>query len=221
MVERWVQRTSVEYAAGWSELLPTGSAWPRDPSSVLQNVIKGQAQIWGDEVEASAALLLTTESDPRITQVLLDDWEKAWGLPDVCFSRKLTTTERQTLLVQKMTLLGAQDRAFFTAQALLVGYTVNIHEHAPYMCGIARCGNTKDLDDNIHFYWEIGQPEIRFWWGVQVTALASPALDGIDIECFLRRYKPAHTEIVFDYSPLQKLDQTQAYDSGYYLLLFA
>lgn len=221
MTEKWVQRTSADYAEGWRNLLPQGSAWPRDPSSALQTVIAGLADIWGDPVEANAATLLKTESDPRKTTnaLLLSDWERAWGLPDTCFSRVLTESERQTLLVQKMTLLGAQDRAFFIAQALIVGYTININEHAPYMCGISECGDTRNLDDGIHYRWELGQEEIRFWWNVQVSALSSSTLDGIDIECLLRRWKPAHTEIVFDYSPLMKTDYSQAFDSGYLTML--
>src|SRR5258708_4932373 len=83
-VEKWVQRTTVEYTQGWNNLLPTGPAWPRESTTALQKVVTGLSGIWGNPVDANAALLLQTESDPRSTNMLLPDWERAWGLPDLC-----------------------------------------------------------------------------------------------------------------------------------------
>jgi uncharacterized protein YmfQ (DUF2313 family) len=218
--EKWVQRTSVEYAQGWNNLLPTGPAWPRDPDSALQSVIAGLAQIWGDQIEAQAALLLVTESDPRATNVLLPDWERAWGLPDTClpFASSDTTT-RQKNLVSKMTFIGAQSRSFFINQAASFGQTVTIREYSPYQCGISGCGDTTNIEpDNLGSYrWGLGPTEMRFVWTVTPTALTA-SWNGTDLFCIMNRWKPAHTAVVFDYSALQETRFSRPWNSGYVAL---
>ena len=69
-------------------------------------------------------------------------------------------------------------------------------------------------------HYGLGPPENRFYWTVHVddamliwfrvaTSAARCGVDphlriGIfdDLECLLNRWKPAHTEIIFDYSSL-------------------
>lgn len=222
MTEKWVQRTSADYAVGWNNLLPTGPAWPRASTSVLQKVVIGLSGIWGNPVETNAALLLKIESDPRSTNLLLPEWERAWGLPDLCTPIPTTNVAaREANLVAKVTFLGSQDRAFFIAQAAAIaGQTVTIREYAPYMCGVSKTGDTHNLntDNDGKMRWQLGPPENRFFWTVKVTALLG-SWAGADSQCLFRRWKPAHTEVVFDYSLLQDLDETLPWDSGYVALL--
>jgi uncharacterized protein YmfQ (DUF2313 family) len=218
--EKWVQRTSVEYAQGWNGLLPTGAAWPRDPDSDLQLVVAGLSQIWGDQTEASAALLLVTESDPRSTNILLQDWEQAWGLPDNClpFAPSDIAT-RQKNLVNKITFLGQQSRQFFINQASGYGQTATIREYSPYQCGISGCGDTTNIEpDGLGSYrWGLGPPEMRFVWTVTPTALTA-SWNGADLFCIMNRWKPAHTAVVFDYSALQETWFSRPWNSGYVAL---
>lgn len=225
MTEKWIQLTGDDYAQALSDQLPTGPVWSRDPSSALQLTVSGLAQVWGDPVESLAALLLTRESDPRSTINLLPEWERAWGLPDECLIGIPTTIpDRQNALVNKMTLLGAQSRAFFIAQAATIGFTINaIREWSPFMCGVSRCGDTTNLDPLGYYRWEVGPPEMRFYWSVKVTALrftwfrVSSGQCGVDpllriygpddLECLLRRWKPAHTEVLFDYTQLSDVER--------------
>ena len=116
--------------------------------------------------------------------------------------------------MQKMTMLGGQSRAFFIGVMETLGYTVTIREHSPFMVGISRCGLT--LDDAGHQRWEIGPPEMRFYWSIGVAGVSltwfradagQSAIDPhlrigfpTDLECILNIWKPAHTEIVLDYS---------------------
>jgi uncharacterized protein YmfQ (DUF2313 family) len=204
-------------------LLPRGQAWPRYIGSTLVQTIDGLAGYWGF-VDSRAADLLEIESDPRTTFELLPDWERAWGLPDPCFADPLTIAARQQILVLWMTMLGAQSRQFFIdILASRLGYTVTITEFAPFMAGVSNCGDTRPLplDPNPligDFRWYIGPPEMRFYWTVHVGLArllwfrASSGQAGVDphlriglaedLECLLRRWKPAHTELVFDYSSL-------------------
>ncbi|MGY3278116.1 putative phage tail protein [Bradyrhizobium sp. S3.7.6] len=220
MPEKWVQRTSVEYAEGWNDLLPTGPAWPREPGSVLQSVISGLAQIWGDQTEAKAALLLSVESDPRSTNLLLPDFERAWGLPDNCLPNNPSdAATRRVNLVDKMTFIGAQSRQFFIDRATKYGQTVNVREYSPYQCGISGVGDTTNIDpDGLgSFRWGLGDVTIRFYWTVTVTGLTA-SWNGSDLYCLMNRWKPAQTVVVFDYSALAELRGSRPWNSGYLAL---
>jgi uncharacterized protein YmfQ (DUF2313 family) len=76
-----------------------------------------------------------------------------------------------------------------------------------------------DNDDVREFTHVIGPPEIRFYWTIHVGNVAlrwfraSSGQAGVDhhlefgraldLECLMRRWKPGHTDIVFDYSGLE------------------
>lgn len=215
MTDRHIRRGADDFAEAFAALLPTGLAWSRDPDDVLMKLIAGLSGIWG-YVDSRSADLLERESDPRVTLELLADWERNWGLPDECVAEPLTIADRQTALITKMTMLGAQSRAFFIGLAAALGYTVTITEYAPWMFGISEFGMT---DDGTGYpRWEIGPPEMRFYWTVHVGAVrltwwrfgsAELGVDphlrialATDLECVIRRNKPAHTEVLFDYSGL-------------------
>lgn len=291
MAEKWVQRSAADYARGWNSLLPTGPAWPRESTTVLQKVITGLSGIWGNPVESNAALLLNVESDPRSTNSMLPEWERAWGLPDLCVPIPPTNVAlREANLVAKLIFLGSQDRNFFIAQAAAFGQTVTIREYAPYMCGVSKTGDTSnyntDLPGNItavtsagtltssptlqftlvnanifpgmlvydvtnpafigivssinkvantitmaanarsaivsgdtlyfsnRMRWALGPPENRFYWTAKVVGLLSNWA-GADLACLFRRWKPAQTQVIFDFSVLQDLDESLPWDSGY------
>lgn len=77
------------------------------------------------------------------------------------------------------------------------------------------------LQSGGYWRWYIGPPEMRFYWTVFVGAVrliwfrAAKGELGVDphlrisiatdLECLLGRWKPAHTEIIFDYSGLQAI----------------
>lgn len=215
MPDRHIRRSGDDYAEPLAALLPTGAAWPRDPASVLMRVVRGLAQVWGT-IDGRAADLLEVESDPRKTLELLADWERNWALPDPCFAEAQTIEDRRRVLLLKMTIEGAQSREFFVWAAGVLGYTITITEFSPFMCGLSCCGDGRASATDQGPRWQIGAPEMRFYWVVHVSGArlswfrASSGQAGIDphlrigiatdLECLLRRWKPAHTEIVFDYS---------------------
>lgn len=226
----FVRRSGADYADGFAALLPTGPAWPRDAASVLMRAVAGLAGVWG-RVDARAADIVEIETDPRATLELLPDWERAWGLPDPCVSEPQGVDERRLILVHRITLLGGQSREFFVGVAAELGYAIEIREYSPFMAGVSRCGDTRDLDEGGRYRWEIAAPESRFYWTVRIAGVrliwfrASVGESGIDphlrfsratdLECVLERWKPAHTEIIFDYSGLLLLDYAKAENSQY------
>lgn len=217
-IDRHVRRSGEDYAQQFISLLPEGQAWNREPDSTMILTCTGLSLYWGF-VDSRAADLLEKESDPRTTVELLPDWERAWGLPDPCFPEAKSISERQHLLVLIMTMLGGQSRAWFEYVASLTGYKIQIGEWSPFMCGVSECGDTRYEYDNTGLYrWYLGPPENRFYWYVQSDDAVlewfrcgtSYSQCGIHphlkivtsspVECLLQRYKPAHTEMVFDYS---------------------
>jgi len=226
-VDRHIRRSGDDYASSLADLLPQGPAWPRYIDSVLMRVIYGLAQYWGF-VDGRAADLLERESDPRKTTELLPDWERNWGLPDPCFTTDQTIDARRRMLIWKMTLMGGQSREFFTAVSELFGITISIKEFSPFQVGVSQCGDTRGMilwNDNpgthpevTDYRWQLGPPEMRFYW----TAHATDALlqwfrcgsgqCGVDphlritlpqdMDCILRRWMPAHTQLVFDFENL-------------------
>jgi uncharacterized protein YmfQ (DUF2313 family) len=215
-----IRRDGDTYGQALANLLPQGLAWPREATSVLMRCLAGLSQVWGKPVDSRAADLLENESDPRSTFELLPDWERAWGLPDKCLAEPQTVGDRQIALVTKMTLLGAQSRLFFWKLAKRIGHRIYVIEYSPFMAGVSRAGDTRPGPEGGweegHYRWEIGRPEIRFYWKVKVVGRkftwfrASRGESGVDphvriglatdLECILRRYKPAHSDIIFDYS---------------------
>jgi uncharacterized protein YmfQ (DUF2313 family) len=209
-------------------------------------LVGGFSQIWGDPVDARAADLLEIESDPRTTIELLPEWEYNFGLPDPCYTAPQTIDERHLALVMRMTMLGAQSRAFFIATAAQIGYTITITEYRTFVVGIDRVGDARVYGDlppdpmrnewgvpimnargdapvadgalSEWPYYGLGPDTNRFYWTVHVDqakltwfrcASGQCGVDphlriGIadDLECLLNRLKPAHTEIIFDYSGL-------------------
>ena len=190
--DRHVRRSGDDYASAFTDLLPRGAAWPREPETVLMNLIGGLSMIWGDPVDARAADLLERESDPRTTAEMLPDWERNWGLPDPCYAEPLTVNDRRIALVQRMTIQGAQSRQFFIDVAHQIGYTITITEYRPFMVGIDAVGDNRtigtgatmfDQFDHVilnplgtpvqagqysEYPYVFGPPENRFYWTVHV-----------------------------------------------------
>ena len=215
MADRHVRRSGSDYAHALLALLPTGQAWPRDIGSALSRTVAGLCEYWGF-VDGRAADLLERETDPRYTLEMMSDWERAFGLPDKCLTEPLTMEDRRKALMTRITMLGGQSREFFIALAASIGYAITITEYRPWMVGIDRVGMTVDPYTGAQPAARLGPPENRFYWTVHVglarltwfrvtageTGVDPHLRIGVasDLECLLRRYKPAHTEIVFDYS---------------------
>ena len=237
-MDQHVRRTGSDYLEAFLSLLPSGQAWPkRVLDSVLFRACYGLCDYWGF-VDGRAADLLEIESDPRITFELLGDWERNWGLPDPCLNQPPTgLIERRKALIAKMTMLGAQSRQFFLDLATAYGYTITITEYLPYMTGVSFVGDSRGVfnaDDPTNYRWQLGPPEIRYYWTVHVSAKdfvyfrCNSSQCGIDrlleigvpsdLECVFDKLKPAHTQIVYDFSQFDGLNFTDKINSEYLAL---
>jgi len=238
MDDRHVRRSGSDYREAFLALLPQGPAWPKHAiGSVLWRACDGLNQYWGF-VDSRAGDLLEIESDPRLSVELLPDWERNWGLPDPCMTNPPTDLNgRHAALIAKMTMMGGQSRQFFIDIAESYGYQITITEYAPYMTGVSRVGDTRkqfNPGDPEHYHWYLGRAEMRFYWTVHVTGKAliyfrcGSSQTGInrlleigiadDLECVLDKLKPAQTDIIYDYSPMDALDFTQPFNTQYLAL---
>ena len=87
-------------------------------------------------------------------------------------------------------------------------------------CGTMECGVdpilTITANGGDEWYWECGAPELRYYWVVKVLGTRLTWFRGgtgecgqdhqcefataLDLECLIRRWAPAHTQVVFDYA---------------------
>lgn len=181
--------------------LPPGWIWRRDRDSVIAALLTPLAGGIAD-VEALAEAMLE-EVDPRDASACLTDFERVLG-PDPC-GRDTSTMSlgaRRQLAHQRWTGRGGASRAYFIGLAAKRGVAITITENRVSYAGEMVCGD------------EIVETPEQFIWTVHLTDLTEESLfeagegqagDRLydltisDIECDIRRLKPAHTEVVFDY----------------------
>jgi uncharacterized protein YmfQ (DUF2313 family) len=137
---------------------------------------------------------------------MLPEWEELAGLPDGCGGGNpdLTVGERQETLIEKLTSRGSLSLARFMEMAGWLGYDIQIVEYRPFTCGRSVCGSSDVLGRrDARFFWRIKVKSPRAHWfragrnrcGERL-GWATPAAD---LECYFKRRKPAHTEILFEY----------------------
>jgi len=133
-----------------------------------------------------------------------------------------TLSERRKILVMKMTLLGGQSREFFLSMATFLGYDITIQEYRPFMAGVDRAGDARPYDPVAGslgpYPSQIGNPNMRFVWTVHLLSpklvwfRAAAGQAGVDhhleiqkaqdLECIIRRWAPAQTYPLFDYTKI-------------------
>ena len=193
---RSLAAVSAEQRALW----PRGWVWPADDSLIAALQVPLARGI--AEAEATMAALIA-EIDPRNATVLLGDYERVLG-PDPCGRDPATMTvaERRLLAHMRWTARGGQDRAYYEALAARRGVAITIEENV-----LARV-------DDARVDFELIEPPEEFVWTVELQlttdrlfevgeGAADDRLYDItlsDVECDIRRARPAHTEVVFRYT---------------------
>lgn len=190
-----------DYLGQLQALLPPGPAWPRDEDAAATRLLRGLA-VELARLDGRAVQLLE-EADPRTASELLADLERVAGLPDPCVvAAGVTqgTAQRRASLMARLTTIGGQSAAYFTALAATLGYAVTISEF-----------HLQDVNDDVDAL--LYAPPWQFAWQVN-AALASvfelTAIDTVDdalaawgntpLECVFNRLKPAHSTVLFAYT---------------------
>lgn len=168
---------------------------------VLDAVLEAVAVLIAD-VEQGAENLMR-ETDPRQSNLLLPDFERCLG-PDPCGRDLdgLTVEQRQKLAHQRWTAYGGQSIPYMIETAAKLGATVTVEEFWPSKAGFLRAGQ-RLRPQGCQYVWRINVPGlvsvVKFRAGVSRAGHRLGAFEISSIECELRRIKPAHTHVVFNY----------------------
>lgn len=200
--------SSTEYLNHLKALLPSGPAWPIDDQFSMLALLM---ETWAWEFSRVDARIeaLITESDPRFCTETFQQWLTQWGIPDECLEAwgglledGLTETTLRQALVQKVTAIGSQTIDFFIELAKNYGYYITIDELSPFSV----MSKVTDVlaGEQWRFIWRVN----IFNEGVSVTQLYD-VMGSVDealawwgdsiIECLIKKYAPAHTQVLFGY----------------------
>ncbi|MEQ5769997.1 DUF2313 domain-containing protein [Halomonas sp. H33-56] len=189
-----------QYRDQMAALLPIGAAWPRELGSRLMRLLRSLAEEPA-RVDQRAVELLR-EADPRRALEMLDDWERNYGLPEVCSGiGEQTLQQRRDALVSKIVTTGGQSRGYFIGVAEALGYAITIEEFRPFRVGMNRVGDPLTNGD-WQFTWRVRAPAVTvraFRTGRSAVGEPLRQWGNAELECKLTRLQPSHTILQFAY----------------------
>lgn len=128
-------------------------------------------------------LMLTfmEERDPRTTDIFLEDWESALGIPDDCIPLGSTKQERRDNIVLKLTSLSIQTEQDYINLAAVYGFTIDFVEDSvfPY-----------------EFPFIFATSSDEFVWIIRGDFASDPA-NAIIFQCLVRKLTTAVYKVVF------------------------
>jgi len=189
-------------------LAPRGWIWPHcaqnaEPSlfeTMFKPLATGQAR-----VETLAAQMME-EIDPRTAALLLPDFERVLG-PDPCGRdpSTLSLEQRRRLAHQRWTARGGASIPSFVSLAARRGVAITIVENRLAVADASQAGDEL-IEAPEQFVWTVdlaltGETVAK----VDDAQAGDLLLDIIlsDVECDIRRAKPAHTEVAFRYTSIE------------------
>lgn len=191
-----------DYRTQLQALLPQGAAWPRAATALWTKLLDAIAEEFA-RIDGRA-LQLIDEADPRTTAEMLADWERVAGLPDSCSGLLADTQQgRRNELVSKLVGQGGQSRTYFIEVAAALGFSIEIEEFRPFRVGQATAGQALTNGD-WRFAWRVRAPTVtvmRFRVGQSAVGEALATWGNAGMECRIRNYRPAQTNVIFAYGP--------------------
>lgn len=174
-----------QYGLAALRLLPPSRLWPTHPDSTLRRLLRAFGAGFA-RVESRGSELLA-EVFPPSTLELLEDWERALGLPDECTPLGETLQVRRARAVAKLTLQASPTAQRFQALAEQLGY-----EGVTVQDGPGPLEFTVAVPDARVTYFRAGESRC----GDPLARFDGPS----DLECILNKEKPAHTRLIFSYT---------------------
>ena len=196
-----MSRTTAAVLEGMTGNLPPGWIWPAAgaPSLIAAVLSPFAEEIAGIEAAAEAMM---AEIDPRTATLCIADFERVLGA-DPCGRDPsgLALVARQRLAHQRWTARGGQSIAYFVALAAARGVEITVSEAFPSQAGRLRAGDELVMSPE-QYVWIINLA-LGAWQVFRAgEAAAGDRLYDFalsDIECDIRRARPAHTEVAFRY----------------------
>lgn len=166
--------------------------------------LAAQLRAEGDVLDAAlgAALRVLAAITPDGDVELLPDWERVYGLPDTCLSGiDSTVALRIQAVVGKIRRAGGLSRQFFIDLAAEFGYAITVDEFS-----VHTVDSTVDeplRDEDWIFRWQVNLATETPPRDATVDDSVDTPLtvfQGGALECILSKLKPAHTELLFNYT---------------------
>lgn len=179
-------------------LLPRGVLWDLEDGSAISRVLLGLADELA-RIDARSEDLIREIHAPT-TLELLADFERVYGLPDPCLGEEQSTAQRIASVVQKVTAVGGQTKAYYVGIAAALGFAITIDEFSSH--DVEDDVEDPITDDAWNFAWQVNSAlDTVIEITVEDTVEDPLATFGNDqLECVLNELKPAHTTIIFAYA---------------------
>lgn len=167
--------------------------------------ISAEIEAAGAQLDAAQAITeaLLIEIDPRTADLMLDDWERVYGLPDGCSYIGDSIEQRRAALLAKVSDSGGLSKRYFLQLAEQLGYRdTSISTFVPSNCEMS-CEMAL-RDERFRFVWTVNLPHQGDNHAISRAGMRCDArIDSYKfgaLECQLMRLKPAHTQVVFTYT---------------------
>lgn len=199
MAQLFTPHSKEQHAQSLADLLPNGPLYggKNVEGTNFRDLLTGLAI----EFQRCEQLLneVSSEYDIKTTENFIEEWERAVGIPDSCFSTNDTIENRRLHVLIKIAAPGVNTRQDFINLAAMLGFDIDIQYlpevefYPPY-----------DVPIDLIY----GIPESRYVWivvGAGVVANVPPydvpfsLIDGTGtiIQCLFEKLKPAQTKIIY------------------------
>ena len=190
-----------QYRSSLMRLMPTGFAWPKHKGTVQYAWIDA----WASEFNyfENHAYNTFNQCLPDQTCNRLDEWLKATGLPDECFSGAKRSELRLQMLGRLRGLSGLKyadsspaSPSFIRHLCAEIGYDVEAWYNTPFRVGRNRVGDRLGALDGV-LNIRINRVCTPFRVGVNRVGdrLVNCTQDSLDLICYLKRIIPARYSI--------------------------
>lgn len=173
-----------DYERALVQLLPRGPAWNLDPAGDLRKLLRGAGTELA-RVEQRAAELVE-EIDPRTTTEMIEDWERALGLPEKCGTPPTTLQGRRLAAYTKLTSRPVGNIPLFLSMAAKLGYpdAEVFRMYDPFTC-VSEC---------THALWGAE----GYWDSAWLFLFNGTTENDGTLQCLARQYAQAHDVVMFE-----------------------
>jgi uncharacterized protein YmfQ (DUF2313 family) len=179
-------------------LLPSGPAWPIQSEDYAYLLLSGLAETLA-RIHARINVLVE-EADPRVTAELLEDWERACGLPSACLAGIVqTVAERRAALVAKLTSDDVATAAHIIAVAAAAGYEISIDEPEPWTVDSSPDAPIYGAEWAYAWIVNAASETVRYWAPDDSPDDPLATWGNARLECIVRAMNPAHLVVIFTY----------------------
>lgn len=207
-----MSRQVEQFHEALAAIAPKGMAYPTDPDSVFQRVLKGYAGVLSahhDYVHDAVKQGL-----PQLTCSRLEDWEDALGLPD-CGTDIGSKQERVNAIIKRLsgwlgriaTENGSTSSVDFIKNvSRTLGYEVDVIFNKPFRVGMYRVGDRLG-GINPPLYINVVSAPAGYQWSNQPFRVGMHRVGRrlalgprtSNLECILKKILPARYELIFNY----------------------